>query len=106
MNATFDALMDEHARGVIDIWSVLQQASHYLGIAVANHINTHDPAEIIIVGPSVAQMDKLRSAFFKALEDNTFPALRRRTKLHFRLSDKGLYAKGAAAMVLERLYAA
>lgn len=106
MNATFDALMDEHARGVIDIWSVLQQASHYLGIAVANHINTHDPAEIIIVGPWVAQMDKLRSAFFKALEDNTFPALRRRTKLHFRLSDKGLYAKGAAAMVLERLYAA
>lgn len=105
MNACFDGLLREHAAAEIDIWPVLEQASHYLGIAVANHITMQDPEAVIILGPPVAMMDRLRGTFFAALEQNTFPALRRRTKLHFKFSDKSAYARGAAAMVLEHVYA-
>ncbi|WP_404477929.1 ROK family protein [Novosphingobium sp. BL-52-GroH] len=105
MNACFARLMGEHAAAEIDIWPVLEQASHYLGVAVANHITMQDPEAIIIMGPPMAMMDRLRGTFFAALEQNTFPALRRRTKLHFKVWDKSAYARGAAAMVLEQVYA-
>lgn len=104
MNAFFEDLLLEHAEDRIDIWPVLEQASHYLGIAVANHITMQDPEVVVIIGPPVARMDGLRKTFFTALEQNTFPALRRRTKLYFKPWDKGAYARGAAAMVLEHLY--
>lgn len=106
MNPCFDGLMAEYAAAEIDIRTVLEQASHYLGIAVANHITMQDPEAVIIIGPPVARMDELRGAFFTALEQNTFPALRRRTRLHFKARDQGAYARGAAAMVLEHVYAA
>jgi len=104
MNAAFDGLMAEQAAGRIDIAPILEQASHYLGVAVANHITMQDPEAVVILGPKFAMIDELRSIFFDALERNTFPALRRRTRLHFQLGDKSAYARGAAAMVLEQIY--
>lgn len=106
MSSYFEELMNEHAAAQIDIWPVLQEASHYLGVAVANHITMQDPEAIVILGPPIAMMDRLRGTFFAALEHNTFPALRRRTKLHFRVWNKSDYARGAAAMALEQVYAA
>lgn len=105
MGAFFDSLLREHAAAEIDIWPVLEQASHYLGIAVANHITMQDPEAIVILVPPIAKVERLRRPFFLALEHNTFSALRRRTKLRFKVSDKGAYARGAAAMVLEHVYA-
>lgn len=104
MGRFFEELMAEHAAAAIDIWPVLEQASHYLGVAVANHITMQDPEAVILCGPPIAMMDKLRGTFFAALEQNTFPTLRRRTKLYFKAWDKGAFARGAAAMVLEHLY--
>jgi predicted NBD/HSP70 family sugar kinase len=104
MRPCFEDLMRRHLSGEKRIGAILQQACHYLGVAVANHITMQDPEAIVILGPSVEYMDLLRTYFFKSLEDNVFPSLRRRTRIHFKHPDHGIYARGAAAMVLEQIY--
>ncbi|MDF0541660.1 ROK family protein [Sphingobium sp. H39-3-25] len=104
MRPCFEHLMQRHLTGDTRIEAILQQSCHYLGIAVANHITMQDPEAIVILGPSVEYLDVLRTYFFKSLEENVFPSLRRRTRIHFKHPDHGIYARGAAAMVLEHIY--
>ncbi|MDE2403185.1 MAG: ROK family transcriptional regulator [Sphingomonadales bacterium] len=84
--------------------SLLAQAGGCLGTAVANLVNIEGPESIVILVPSLAFANAISPAFDEALARDTFPPLRGRTTVQFRVLEAERYLRGGAALTLERLY--
>jgi predicted NBD/HSP70 family sugar kinase/translation initiation factor IF-1 len=106
LRVKFEELVARLASGNAMTERIFERAGHYLGIGVANHITMQDPQTIVILTPHVEQLEIMRDSFSKSLERNVFPSLQRRTQIHFKDHDQSIFARGAAAMVLEKIYSA
>jgi predicted NBD/HSP70 family sugar kinase len=84
--------------------TLFERAGRYLGRAVANHINMQDPGRILLLTRSPDLIALVSKPFFEALHRDTLPVLRDLDRVTFKLMDDASYARGAAAMVLERIY--
>lgn len=91
---------DEVAQGLF------VRAGRLLGTAIANHINMQGPERIVVLFNDPRLRERLSGPLLEAVERDTFPFLRGLTDVKFGEVDEGRYARGAAAMVLERLYQA
>lgn len=83
---------------------LFERAGRYLGRGVANHVNMQDPDRIILLTQTADLIDLISPWFFAAFERDTLPALRDRGRVTIKRIDQSSFARGAAAMVLERLY--
>ena len=93
------ALSGEEAAG-----QVIERAGHYLGIAIGNLINYHDPDRIVIFFYDAALMDLITPPMSEAIEKSTLHVLRGRIAVEHKALDSSYFWKGAAAMALEQLF--
>ncbi|MDE2596432.1 MAG: ROK family transcriptional regulator [Sphingomonadales bacterium] len=101
------AEMVQRARaGDIATQGIFRRAGHYLGIGLANHINMQDPDRILILSQHPEIVSLISEALLASLAQNVLPHLWDQAKLAFGKLDALSYSRGAAAMVLERLYQA
>lgn len=104
LRAPFGECLAAAEAGDERIRAVFSRAARYLGIGVANHINMQDPERVVIVSRDNGLVQAISADFYAALDENTLPALRNRMRVTFKTLNQTAYAKGAAAMMLERLY--
>lgn len=83
---------------------VFDFAGASLGVAAANHINVFDPARLLLLVQDATFSQMIEGPFRAALAESTHTALRGRVPVHIRASEEMAFAKGAAALVLERMY--
>lgn len=103
LDATLSAFADQARAGRGEVREIFERAGRYLGVAIANHINGHDPGRVILM----CQHPDLPTVFsntIPAVEANCLPPMRAITTLEFRGFEEDLFRKGAAALVLEQLY--
>ena len=85
---------------------IIEDASQYLGMAIANVINSFDP-EAIILGDEIAQFDNFNLMLEpakKAAIKHTFGGRRRKTKILVTELGDNSSAIGAATLVIEKLH--
>ena len=104
MHSLYEAIVGEARAGDRIARDAFELAGKALGVAVANYVNASDPARVLILALDATLADLLTPPFYAALQENTLPALRGRAPVQFKVTDEGRYARGAAALVLERLY--
>lgn len=104
LDEPFAACLAAAEAGDERIRAVFSRAARYLGIGIANHINMQDPERIVVVTRDNGLAQAISAEFYAALDENTLPALRNGLRVTFKLLNQTAYAKGAAAMMLERLY--
>lgn len=102
--AAFHGFADDARAGHPDARAIFDLAGTMLGTAVANHINMHDPARLILVATDAALIDMISASFHAAMDRSILPALQGRTRVELRVAEGDHYAQGAAALILERLY--
>lgn len=102
--AELPLLADEARAGCPIMTEVFTDAGRTLGMAVANFVNMHDPARIIISVQDAIYAEMIQDSFFTALHKDTLPPLLPDLQVRFvaDLTDK--YSQGTAALVLERLF--
>lgn len=86
------------------IGALFNRAGHYLGRALANHVNMQDPERIVILTRNSDLIALISGPFFEVLHRDTLPVLRDPSRVTFKQIDEASFARGAAAMVLEWLY--
>lgn len=89
--------------GRTEVQHVFQRSARYLGIIVANHINSFDPGRIILMCEH-PDLPAIFSETLQSVNANCIPPMRGLTAIEFRPFDQDLFRKGAAALVLEQLY--
>lgn len=100
----FADLAQRAQAGDAAIGALFNRAAHYLGRALANHVNMQDPEHIVVLTRNSDLIALISSPFFEALHRDTLPMLRDASRVTFKQIDEASFARGAAAMVLERLY--
>jgi predicted NBD/HSP70 family sugar kinase len=104
MTALFHDFVAQARAGDRLVWDAFNLAGRALGTAVANYLNTWDPARVLILVTDGALAEVITPAFYAALQENTLPALRGRAPVQLKVTEEARYSQGAAALVLERLY--
>jgi predicted NBD/HSP70 family sugar kinase len=84
--------------------ALFAEAGEHLGLIVANHINSYDPANVLVLMSDLALIDLLRPSFERALNANVLASLHDRTKISISLPTPEWRWKGAAAHALEQTY--
>lgn len=98
------AELAEQARlGSTEVQRIFERASLYLGMALANHINSFDPGRIVVLCEHPDTLAICAQAL-KYIDPNCLPPMQGITSIEFREFEADLYRKGAAALVLEQLY--
>jgi transcriptional regulator of PTS gene len=103
-------LFRDYARAALagdgDARAIFDQGGRCLGLAVANHINVSDPARVMILVREPLLRELIAPAFDAALAANVLPPFAERVPVAFRAWTDAHSSRGAAALVLERLYRA
>ena len=107
MLASMRAIAAEARAGDGEAKALFERAGLYLGTVLADHINGHDPARIVLLYDEPAYVEMIRPAAEAALAKNVIPPLRGRAVVEFRpFDDEETNRKGAAALALEQIYRA
>lgn len=104
MTALFHDFVAQARAGDRLVWDAFNLAGRALGTAVANYLNTWDPARVLILVTDGALAEVITPSFYAALQENTLPVLRGRAPVQIKVAEEARYSQGAAALVLERLY--
>jgi predicted NBD/HSP70 family sugar kinase len=89
---------DQHAR------HLLSHAGMYLGVGIANLINTLSPALIIISGEGLRGGEIRLDAMYQAIQDYVFAGLADQTRIVTEFIADQTWARGAACVVLNELF--
>ena len=103
MTDALHAMVVQAQDGHGDLARIFQRAARYLGVGIANLINTHDPGKIILL----CEHHDLPAVYAQALpfiDEACLPPLRGMTSIEFRSFEQDLFRKGAAALVLGQIY--
>ncbi|MFC0410126.1 ROK family transcriptional regulator [Roseomonas elaeocarpi] len=101
------ALLVERALGGDPAAAALfRQAGSLLGLAVANLINLLNPPRIILTGEGLRAGALLREPLLEAVAANVLPTLREASEILFHAWGDEMWARGAATIVLRRIYEA
>lgn len=96
LNQLIDSAQEEDA----DVIGIFQQVGHYLGLGIANLLNTFNP-EAIIIGNNLARAKQwIEPPLRRAVQENALVYHQNHVRLQF--SELGLYSNslGAASMVI------
>jgi predicted NBD/HSP70 family sugar kinase len=102
--AAFHEFAADARSGKPDVREVFELAGAMLGTAVANHINENDPGRVIMLAFDPLLSEAIGGSFEQALQANVMHVLKARTAIEWRVADESDFRKGAAALVLERIY--
>ena len=99
--------MAELARGGhAGLRAVFESAGAALGVGVANLVNLLDPAKVVVSGAAIHAADLLSPAMRRAFAANAHRGVSGRCEIVMREWGDDVWARGAASMILERLYRA
>jgi predicted NBD/HSP70 family sugar kinase len=86
--------------------AIFQRAGEVLGVGIANVINILSPPRIIVSGEGLRAGDLIREPMLAAIAANVLPKLREATEIIFHPWGDEMWARGAASIVLRRIYEA
>lgn len=86
--------------------AVFRRAGEVLGLGIGNVINILNPPRIIIGGEGLRAGELIREPLLQAVERSVLPALRQATDIVFHPWGDEMWARGAATIVLRRIYEA
>jgi predicted NBD/HSP70 family sugar kinase len=90
--------------GNAGIRTLFENVGHQIGRSLGNLVSVIDPARIIFAGPTMGAADLWFDAMRKALVATTRPPMAERIELIREKIADDRWARGAAALVLDRLY--
>jgi predicted NBD/HSP70 family sugar kinase len=93
-------------QGDMDLAKLFQRAGAMLGLAIANIANLLNPPRIILTGEGVRAGELLRQPLLAAIDANVLPTLREAMQVTFHPWGDEMWARGAAVIVLRRIYEA
>ena len=85
---------------------IFRRAGEVLGLGIANLINILNPPRVIICGEGLRAGELIRQPLLAAVESSVLPALRAATDIVFHPWGDEMWARGAATIVLRRIYEA
>lgn len=91
-------------RGDEDAQAVFEIAGRALGMAIAGHVNEHDPGRVILASTRADFLGLIEPAFRKAYDREVLPALHGITKVETVAFEAGLAWRGAAAVAIEEVF--
>jgi predicted NBD/HSP70 family sugar kinase len=92
--------------GNADLRAVFERAGAVLGVGMANLANLVDPAKIVLSGAGIHAADLMIPALRSAFLANTHRGVSGRCEIIVREWGDDVWARGAASLILERLYRA
>lgn len=99
----FESIVADARAGEEIASAAFAEGGRALGIALANHVNIRDPANILLAGEHPVVKELMEPPFFEALDANTLAPLRGRAAVYFTTTVKRAYSLGPAALVMERI---
>lgn len=84
--------------------AVFATAGRALGMAIAGHVNEHDPGRVILSSTRGDFLELIRPAFQATCEREMLPALRRQTVVETIEFARDLAWRGAAAVAIEEVF--
>jgi predicted NBD/HSP70 family sugar kinase len=99
-------LVQRAQQGDAALIPLFERAGAMLGLAIANVANLLNPPRIILTGEGLRAGDLLRKPLLAAIETHALPALREAMEVTFHPWGDEMWARGAAAIVLRRIYEA
>jgi predicted NBD/HSP70 family sugar kinase len=106
LHRCMDDLVTKARSGDSRVVQLFETAGEALGYGLANLVNLINPPLIILSGSGVAHYDLYEKAFRKALKDNALSPTQQDTPIKIGSWDEKVWARGAAALVLQALYQA
>lgn len=104
MHARFASVVQEDGAFTPHARDVLDDAGTLLGTAVANLVNMDDPERVVLLVSDNMFREGVEQHFHAAFDAALYPPLRGKAEVCFKLFNVGMYARGAAALTLERFY--
>ena len=98
----FRRLLEKACAGDAEALELFECAGTHLGRLVADHINSADPGNIIILVPDSRFATLLEKTFNETLQRNTVPGMRSLTKIEFSELSEEWQSMGTAALALEK----
>jgi predicted NBD/HSP70 family sugar kinase len=86
--------------------AIFRRAGEVLGLGIANVINILNPPRVIVCGEGLRAGALIREPLLAAVERSVLPALRQATDIVFHPWGDEMWARGAATIVLRRIYEA
>lgn len=86
--------------------ALFRRAGAVLGLGIANLVSMLNPPRIIVAGEGLRAGAMIREPLLAALDANVLPKLRAATEVVFHSWGDEMWARGAASLVLRRLYEA
>ena len=106
LSSRFDAFIARAVAGDGTAMAQIEIAGTHLGLALANHINTINPAKVFVSFEHPDYMDLVQKPLRAALQEHTMPGVLPLTRFEFFLADKDWRWRGTAALALEQMYLA
>lgn len=103
--ATMRRIAELARQGNADLLAIYRDAGAKLGLATALIVNTLNPAKVILSGEGLLAADLMKEAILAGLEDG-LSASPHRTEIIFHEWTDEVWARGAACLVLRKLYEA
>ncbi|MBW8784484.1 MAG: ROK family transcriptional regulator [Novosphingobium sp.] len=104
LGAAFRQLADEAQNGDGEAARHFVEAGEHLGVAIANHINAFDPANVFVLMTERRFMDLVTPALIQSVARNVFKPLGERTTIEVAMVEDDWRWKGTAAHALEQTY--
>jgi predicted NBD/HSP70 family sugar kinase len=104
LDERFEKFMTRADQGDVAFTEALDQAGGYLGLALANLINSTDPGNVLITFANTRFMSAIAEPMDLALRTNIMPGALPATKIELVASDPDWRWKGTAALALEQTY--
>lgn len=92
------------ADGDQQVSTLFRSAGALVGLAIANAINMLNPPKLVITGDGVRAGDVFLGPLLAAVDANVMPTLREATDIVIHPWGDEMWARGAAAIVLRRIY--
>lgn len=84
--------------------AVFERAGQALGVGIANLVNLLDPAKVVVSGAGIHAADLMTPAMREAFALNAIRGAAGRCEIVVREWGDDVWARGAASLILERLY--
>ena len=104
LDATFDQFVSQADAGDIEAAEALHQAGRYIGIALANMVNSTDPGNVLITFANSRFMNAIAEHMNQTLLSNVMPGMLPATTIELVEFDRDWRWKGTAALALEQTY--
>lgn len=104
IDGKFDALLDRAERGDGAAIALFDGAAEHLGVALANHLTTTDPGNVLVAFGSARFLERIGERLRDALARNTLAGVLAASEVEFIVADPEWWQGGTAALALEQTY--